>query len=279
MREIAEETGLIVALGAPLGVVEYDLPGGKPKVVYYWAAETDAHAIANSTFVSNDEIEQLDLAEPQEGTRSASYPHDVDIVDRFAELAAQGRRTHVRDHRPAARQSHSAGRLAGTRRHPPAPPARRDAGAQHRPGHRGLPARDPHLVDGRAVHDHTRRDRPGHGARHRPKRRHQSGCLHLTRNRRDGARRDPARRARDDRVLQPRAGASADHRRRRARDRHSRQRAPPSCGGASRPGTTRCCTFPSTTPRPGSSPSRSTARPSKAFEHSLPPPRRSFGGR
>ena len=34
----------------------------------------------------------------------------------------------------------------------------------------------------------------------------------------------------DDGVLQPRPGASADHRRRRARDRHSRQRAPPSCG-------------------------------------------------
>ena len=91
VREIAEETGLIVALGAPLGVVEYDLPGGKPKVVYYWAAETDAHAIANSTFVSNDEIEQLTWLSLKKARAQLSYPHDVDIVDRFAELAAQGR--------------------------------------------------------------------------------------------------------------------------------------------------------------------------------------------
>ena len=91
VREIAEETGLIVALGAPLGVVEYDLPGGKPKVVYYWAAETEALAIANSTFVSNDEIEQLTWLSLKKAKALLTYPHDVDIVDRFAELAAQGR--------------------------------------------------------------------------------------------------------------------------------------------------------------------------------------------
>jgi 8-oxo-dGTP diphosphatase len=91
VREIAEETGLIVALGAPLGVVEYDLPGGKPKVVYYWAAETDALAIANSTFVSNDEIEQLTWLSLKKARALLSYPHDIDIVQRFADLAALGR--------------------------------------------------------------------------------------------------------------------------------------------------------------------------------------------
>lgn len=91
VREIAEETGLIVALGAPLGVVEYDLPGGRPKAVYYWAAETDALAIANSTFVSNDEIEQLTWLSLKKARALLSYPHDVDIVSRFAELAALGR--------------------------------------------------------------------------------------------------------------------------------------------------------------------------------------------
>src|SRR6187549_1495846 len=91
VREIAEETGLIVGLGAPLGVVEYRLPNGRPKVVYYWAAETDALAIANSTFVSNDEIEHLTWLSLKKARAQLSYPHDVDIVERFAELAAQGR--------------------------------------------------------------------------------------------------------------------------------------------------------------------------------------------
>jgi 8-oxo-dGTP diphosphatase len=91
VREIAEETGLIIGLGAPLGVVEYRLPGGRDKQVYYWAGEVSADAIANSTFVSNDEIEQLRWVGLAKAAKVLSYPHDMDIVDRFAELYAQGR--------------------------------------------------------------------------------------------------------------------------------------------------------------------------------------------
>lgn len=90
VREIAEETGLIVGLGAPLGVVEYTV-GGRPKSVYYWAAEADPLAIANSTFVSNDEIERLTWLSLKKVRARLSYPHDVDIVERFAELYAHGR--------------------------------------------------------------------------------------------------------------------------------------------------------------------------------------------
>lgn len=90
VREIAEETGLIVALGPPLGIVEYEV-GGRPKSVYYWAAETDPQAEANSTFVSNDEIERLTWLSIEKARALLSYPHDIDIVDRFAELHAQGR--------------------------------------------------------------------------------------------------------------------------------------------------------------------------------------------
>ncbi|HEU0207246.1 MAG TPA: NUDIX domain-containing protein [Pseudolysinimonas sp.] len=91
VREIAEETGLVVALGPPLGVVEYPLPSGRDKVVYYWAAEVVESAIANSTFAANDEIESLHWMSPADARAALSYPHDVDIVDRFAELHAQGR--------------------------------------------------------------------------------------------------------------------------------------------------------------------------------------------
>jgi 8-oxo-dGTP diphosphatase len=38
VREAAEESGLLVRLGRPLGQVRYRLPGGRPKEVTYWAA-------------------------------------------------------------------------------------------------------------------------------------------------------------------------------------------------------------------------------------------------
>ena len=91
VREIAEETGLVVGLGAPLGIVEYVMPNGRDKKVYYWAAAVAPEAIANSTFVSNDEIEQLTWMSVKKARAKLSYAHDIDIVDRFAELYAQGR--------------------------------------------------------------------------------------------------------------------------------------------------------------------------------------------
>jgi len=90
VREIAEETGLLVGLGTPLGVVEYTLPSGRPKQVSYWAAEVGELAIANSTFESNDEIERLSWMTVPAARAALSYPHDVDIVDRFAQLHAAG---------------------------------------------------------------------------------------------------------------------------------------------------------------------------------------------
>lgn len=91
VREVAEETGLVVGLGTPLGVVEYTIPGGRAKAVYYWAAEADPLARANSTFASNDEIEELSWLTIKKALAALTYPHDADIVARFAELAAQGR--------------------------------------------------------------------------------------------------------------------------------------------------------------------------------------------
>ena len=88
VREIAEETGLLIGLGAPLGVVAYTLPSGRPKEVSYWSAEVDELAIANSTFESNDEIERLSWMTLPAAREAMTYPHDVDIVERFAELHA-----------------------------------------------------------------------------------------------------------------------------------------------------------------------------------------------
>jgi 8-oxo-dGTP diphosphatase len=91
VREIAEETGLIIGLGPPLGVVEYVLPNGRDKIVYYWSAEVSKLARANSTFVANDEIESLHWVRLDKARARLTYPHDIDIVDRFAALYEQGR--------------------------------------------------------------------------------------------------------------------------------------------------------------------------------------------
>ena len=91
VREIAEETGLIIGLGTFLGVIEYVMPNGREKHVYYWAAEVSNEARANSTFASNAEISKLRWVTLAKARARLSYPHDVDILDRFAELYEQGR--------------------------------------------------------------------------------------------------------------------------------------------------------------------------------------------
>ena len=91
VREIAEETGLVVGLGAPLGQVEYQLPSGRDKVVYYWSAEVDAHAIESARFVPNEEISGLEWVSLKKARERLTYPHDIDIIEVFAERIKAGR--------------------------------------------------------------------------------------------------------------------------------------------------------------------------------------------
>jgi len=94
VREILEETGLAITLGAPLGTVDYQLPSGRDKVVYYWAAEVSDEAIANSTFVANAEVASLAWVSPKKARASLSYAHDIDVLERFEErLANRNART------------------------------------------------------------------------------------------------------------------------------------------------------------------------------------------
>ena len=91
VREIAEETGLAVSLGAPLGTVEYTLPSGREKIVHYWAAEVDEHALELAKFTPNSEIASLEWMPIDEVHDRLSYPHDREVIDRFAELLMTGR--------------------------------------------------------------------------------------------------------------------------------------------------------------------------------------------
>lgn len=90
VREIAEETGLTVALGALLGQVDYPLPSGRDKTVFYWSAEVDDHAFEAARFTPNNEIAELEWATIDEARAKLHYPHDVDIVDVFAARFAAG---------------------------------------------------------------------------------------------------------------------------------------------------------------------------------------------
>jgi 8-oxo-(d)GTP phosphatase len=91
VREIAEETGLAVSLGAPLGTVEYTLPSGREKIVHYWAAEVDEHALELAKFTPNSEIASLEWMPIDKVRKKLSYPHDAEVIDRFAELLITGR--------------------------------------------------------------------------------------------------------------------------------------------------------------------------------------------
>jgi 8-oxo-dGTP diphosphatase len=84
VREIAEETGFVVSLGAPLGTVEYRLPNGRDKVVHYWSAEVDAGQAERHSYEANGEILALEWVPIAKAVKHLSYEHDADIVERFA---------------------------------------------------------------------------------------------------------------------------------------------------------------------------------------------------
>lgn len=89
-REIEEETGLVIALGAPLGQSEYRLPDGRDKVVYYWQARVDDDAAASAPFTPNDEIHSLEWLPLAEAKRRCTYEHDTHVIERFEERLEAG---------------------------------------------------------------------------------------------------------------------------------------------------------------------------------------------
>lgn len=90
VREIAEETGLEVALGVPLGISRYPLQSGREKIVHYWAAEVSERAVQRSTFKPNAEIAALEWVTIKRARGYLSYAPDVEILDNFAKLVDQG---------------------------------------------------------------------------------------------------------------------------------------------------------------------------------------------
>ncbi|WAB84138.1 NUDIX domain-containing protein [Microcella daejeonensis] len=90
VREIAEETGFDVELGAPLGTVEYRLPNGRQKVVHYWSAEVDPGAAERHSYEANGEIFALEWLPLAKAAKHLTYPHDAEVLDRFAAQVEAG---------------------------------------------------------------------------------------------------------------------------------------------------------------------------------------------
>lgn len=90
VRETREETGLRVALGASLGTIHYDMPGGGAKIVQYWSAEVTAKAALASSFKPNSEVQALEWVPASDARERLTYEADRELFDVFLKLAAPG---------------------------------------------------------------------------------------------------------------------------------------------------------------------------------------------
>ncbi|MCU1438472.1 MAG: mismatch repair protein MutT [Naasia sp.] len=91
VREIREETGYTVNLGAPLGITEYVLPSGRDKVVHYWCAEVSAEELRRGRFRPNDEVQSVEWVPVAKAAKRLSYERDRELLERFAVLVDRGR--------------------------------------------------------------------------------------------------------------------------------------------------------------------------------------------
>jgi 8-oxo-dGTP diphosphatase len=80
VREVAEETGWVVALGRPLPTLRYDAEGA-PKQVRYWAAEPDDWS--PRPFVPGPEIDELEWLAADAARERLTYPHDTELIAAF----------------------------------------------------------------------------------------------------------------------------------------------------------------------------------------------------
>ena len=76
-REVEEETGLLVTLGAELPEVRYRDHRDRPKVVRYWVMEPLGDAAA---FTPNDEVDEIRWCSIADARAQLSYAHDRDLV-------------------------------------------------------------------------------------------------------------------------------------------------------------------------------------------------------
>ena len=77
LREVNEETGLTVRLGAELPPTHYRDSKGRPKSVRYWAMEPVA---GDGQFTPNSEIDEIRWLPVDQAVKLLSYDHDRPVV-------------------------------------------------------------------------------------------------------------------------------------------------------------------------------------------------------
>ncbi len=80
-REVCEETGVIAVCGQVVGEQRYRVAAGQ-KYVRYWAM-----ANRDGAFEPNAEVDELQWLSAGQAVRKLSYPHDRQLVQRFADAA------------------------------------------------------------------------------------------------------------------------------------------------------------------------------------------------
>lgn len=78
-RELLEETGIKASFTRQLGTVQYEENGAQKRVIF-WAAQC---ALDQSTFLPNDEVDQLRWLSPDEAIAQATYQSDIEMIDTF----------------------------------------------------------------------------------------------------------------------------------------------------------------------------------------------------
>ena len=100
VREVAEETGLHVRLGPPLGDQRYPVAGGRHKTVHYWVGwPVSDHDV--SGYLVNDEIDDVRWFEYDDAMATLTYEHDRGTLAEAKPLRKQTRAVVVVRHAKA----------------------------------------------------------------------------------------------------------------------------------------------------------------------------------
>jgi 8-oxo-dGTP pyrophosphatase MutT (NUDIX family)/broad specificity phosphatase PhoE len=99
VREVAEETGYTAHLGRRLVSVSYPVDGAVKKV-RYWAARQ-----VSGEFGPNEEVDELKWLPLDEAMKQVGYPHDRNVLRRFAKFPADTKTVLIVRHGTAGSKS------------------------------------------------------------------------------------------------------------------------------------------------------------------------------